>query len=78
MDMMKTAYLAIGLLMLGTGLSLAGDATNDNAMTTDESAKMGKDAGTHTGQQGAKAESDTDKVEQPASQNPTTGNEPRE
>ena len=37
----------------------------DNTAITDASAKMGKDEGTHTGQHGAKSESDTKKVEQP-------------
>jgi hypothetical protein len=49
--------------------SFAGEPSNkpapDNTAITDESAKMGKDEGTHTGQHGAKSESDTKKVEQP-------------
>jgi hypothetical protein len=68
-DTMKTALLAIGLLLSGTVLSLAGNAQSENATKTDESAKMGKDEGTHTGEHGAKPESDTKKVEQPERKN---------
>jgi hypothetical protein len=39
----------------------------------EESAKMGKDAGTHTGDKAAMQENDTNKVDQPPSQNKTTG-----
>ena len=49
--------------------SFAGEPSDkpapDNTAITDESAKMDKDEGTHTGQHGAKSESDTKKVEQP-------------
>ena len=49
--------------------SFAGEPSDkpapDNTAITDESAKMGKDEGTHTDQHGAKSESDTKKVEQP-------------
>ena len=40
----------------------------------EESAKMGKEEGTHTGQ-GGPSESDTSKVVQPERRNPTTGTE---
>lgn len=56
---------------------LAADASQTAGAKTDEtdSAKMGKEEGTHTGaNQGAKTESDTDKVDQPERRNPTTGN----
>ena len=53
--------------------SFAGEPSDkpapDNTAITDESAKMGKDEGTHTGQHGAKSESDTKKVEQPERRN---------
>ena len=76
--MSKAALLAISLMLFGAGLSFAGDTSNsaaEKATNTDESAKMGKDDGTHTGQQGTKPENDTAKIEQPARQNPTTSNE---
>jgi hypothetical protein len=42
----------------------------------EESAKMGKEEGTHTEPgHGAPPESDTSKVDQPARRNPTTGND---
>lgn len=41
---------------------------------SEDSAKMGEDAGTHEGANlGATPENDTDKVDQPARRNPTTG-----
>jgi hypothetical protein len=57
-------------------LTLAADDTQAGAKTDEtDSAKMGKEEGTHTGaNQGAKPENDTDKVEQPERRNPTTGN----
>lgn len=46
--------------------------TNDDA---EDSAKMGKEEGTHEGAHlGATPENDTDKIDQPARRNPTTGN----
>jgi hypothetical protein len=49
----------------------SGAPTEDNAQ---DSAKMGKDEGTHTGaDQGATPENDTKKVEQPDRRNPTSG-----
>ena len=42
----------------------------------EDSAKMGKEEGTHTGpNQGATPENDTKKVDQPERRNPTTGGE---
>jgi hypothetical protein len=50
--------------------SAAGDDNSDSA----GSAKMGTDEGTHVGEdQGANPENDTDKIDQPARRNPTTG-----
>jgi len=50
--------------------SAAGDDDSDSA----GSAKMGTDEGTHVGEdQGANPEDDTDKIDQPARRNPTTG-----
>jgi hypothetical protein len=59
-----------------TDLILAADDTGTDMGQTDEtdSAKMGKEEGTHTGDaQSATPESDTKKVEQPERRNPTTG-----
>jgi hypothetical protein len=39
----------------------------------DESAKMGKESGTHTGDEALTPENDTKKVDQQPRQNPTTG-----
>jgi hypothetical protein len=42
--------------------------------STKDSAKMGEEEGTHTGStMGATGEDDTDKIDQPARTNPTTG-----
>jgi hypothetical protein len=50
--------------------SAAGGDDSDSA----GSAKMGTDEGTHVGEdQGANPENDTDKIDQPARRNPTTG-----
>jgi hypothetical protein len=38
----------------------------------DESAKMGKESGTHSGDKGAALENDTKKIDQPPRQNPTS------
>jgi hypothetical protein len=51
-------------------------AQNDAPPATsgEDSAKMGKDEGTHTGPDlGATKEDDTNKIEQPERRNPTTG-----
>jgi hypothetical protein len=45
----------------------------------EDSAKMGKEEGTHTGpNQGATPENETQKVDQPERRNPTTGNDGKE
>jgi hypothetical protein len=55
--------------------SAAGDDDSDSA----GSAKMGTDEGTHVGEdQGSNPENDTDKIDQPARRNPTTGDAPDE
>jgi hypothetical protein len=47
------------------------------AESTEDSAKMGEEEGTHTGStMGAVRENDTDKIDQPARSNPTTGADP--
>jgi hypothetical protein len=47
--------------------------------SAEDSAKMGKEEGTHTGpNQGATPEDDTQKVEQPERRNPTTGDDSKE
>ena len=57
---------------------------DDNAAGNDDSepdgsAKMGTDEGTHVGEdQGSNPENDTDKIDQPARRNPTTGDAPHE
>jgi hypothetical protein len=44
--------------------------------TAEDSAKMGKEEGTHQGAQlGATPENDTDKIDQPERRNPTTGDD---
>jgi hypothetical protein len=52
----------------------AEDAAPDDAAGTG-SAKMGDGEGTQSGDQGATKENDTQKIDQPARRNPTTGNE---
>jgi len=48
--------------------------SGDTQNSAEDSAKLGKEGGTHTGpNQGATPENDTQKVEQPARRNPTTG-----
>jgi hypothetical protein len=70
---MKGLLVALTITVLGCGVSLAGESsdktTSDIPAPADESAKMGKDAGTHTGEHGAKPENDTKKIEQPERQN---------
>ena len=60
------------------GVMIAADETQPAGAKDDkssDSAKMGKEEGTHTGaNQGAKPENDTDKVDQPERRNSTTGN----
>jgi hypothetical protein len=53
------------MIVLGCGVSFAGEPSDkpaENAAPT-ESAKMGKDEGTHTGEHGAKPENVTKKVD---------------
>ena len=70
---MKAFLLALTIVVLGCGGSFAGEPSDkpasDNTAPTDESAKMGKDEGTHTGEHGSKLENDTKKVQQPERQN---------
>jgi hypothetical protein len=55
------------------GITLAAD-DSPTAAGSQESAKMGKEEGTHTGPgQGVTPEKDTSKIVQPPRQNPTTG-----
>ena len=69
---MKPLLLAAIFLIFGTAVSFAGD-TSDNlsgkSPAPDASAKMGKEEGTHTGQQAAPPESDADEVQQPERKN---------
>lgn len=54
----------------------AADDADDNA---EDSAKMGKEEGSHEGPDlGATPENDTDKIDQPARRNPTTGAAPED
>jgi hypothetical protein len=70
---MKGMLLALTIMVLGCGVSLAGEPSDkpasDKSAPTDESAKMGKDQGTHTGEHGSTPENDTKKVEQPERRN---------
>ena len=70
---MKGLLLALTILVLGCGVAFAGEPSDkpasDNSAPTDESAKMGRDEGTHKGEHGAKPENDTKKVEQPERRN---------
>ena len=71
---MKPVLLVVCVLLLGTTLSYAGGASDnasEKAAPTDESAKMGKEEGTHAGHQAIKPENDTKKVEQPERKNDT-------
>lgn len=72
-----TAGTAVATPCPKENIVLAADESQTGGAKADESdsAKMGKEEGTHTGaNQGAKPESDTDKVDQPERRNPTTGN----
>ena len=53
-----------------------GNLQTDEDNSAAKSAKMGKDEGTQTGSanQGTQPEADTQKIDQPPRQNPTTGN----
>jgi len=52
-----------------------GNLQTDEDNSATKSAKMGKDEGTHSGgdNQGTPPEADTQKIDQPPRQNPTTG-----
>ena len=83
------SMLALGLALAMTGPAFAGDVTKATTETdcdkaggvwnaqnnecAEESAKMGKEEGTHEGH-ASTPEDDTQKVEQPPRNNPTTGN----
>lgn len=71
---MKSLFLAMTLTVLSSVASFAGAPSEDSTSATatpspDESAKMGKEEGTHTGDHGIKSENDTKKVEQPERKN---------
>ena len=60
-----------GEILVAGETEMGGANTDENAQ---DSAKMGKDEGTHSGpNQGATPESDTKKVDQPERRDPTTG-----
>jgi hypothetical protein len=80
------AFLAVTLIMMGDSaraaspdpVVIAGNEAETAGATTEgsgeDSAKMGKEEGTHTGpNQGVTPENDTQKVDQPERRNPTTG-----
>ena len=67
---MKALLLALTIIVIGCGVSFAGEQSD--TAPADESAKMGKDTGTHTGDHGTKTENDTKKVEQPNRANTPT------
>jgi hypothetical protein len=64
-------------LPLGSTIIAADDtapAAGQTEETAEDSAKMGKESGTHEGSDlGATPESDTNKIDQPARRNPTSG-----
>jgi hypothetical protein len=63
--------LPLGSIVLAADGAPAAGQTEESA---EDSAKMGKESGTHEGSDlGATPESDTNKVDQPARRNPTTG-----
>ena len=79
---MKGFLLALTIMVLGCGVSLAGEPSDkpasDSTPPTDESAKMGKDEGTYTGEHGSKPENDTKKVERPERKNiPSNDTQPQ-
>jgi hypothetical protein len=79
---MKGILLALTIMVLGCGVSFAGEPSDkpafDNTAPADESAKMGKDEETHTGEHGSKPENDTKKVEQPERKNiPSNDTQPQ-
>jgi hypothetical protein len=88
---MKTFVSAFALALTIAGPCLAEDATKatteadcekaggtwipQSNKCAEESAKMGKEEGTHQGSDlGATPETDTKKIDQPERRNPTTGN----
>ena len=71
---------AVTLIPMGGGAeasptpSWSGGAVLIAGIEAEDSAKMGKEEGTHAGpDQGATPENDTQKIDQPARRNPTTG-----
>lgn len=74
---------AASLTFAIAGTALAVDAVDESKQPTGqteesatESAKMGKEEGTHTGDhQGVIPENDTSKIDQPERRNPSTSNE---
>jgi hypothetical protein len=71
----RAPLLPLGFTLLAANETQATDQgkiqSEENA---NESAKMGKETGTHSGDQGATPENDTKKVYQPPRENPTTSN----
>ena len=65
----------LGFTLLAANETQADDQSKiQSEENADESAKMGKDSRTHSGDQGSTPENDTKKVDQPPRQNPTTSN----
>jgi hypothetical protein len=79
--MLGMAAASLTFAIAGTALAVdAADETKQPTGQTEEnateSAKMGKEEGTHTGDhQGVIPENDTSKIDQPDRRNPTTSNE---
>jgi hypothetical protein len=70
----KRGALAVSDILLVQADPSATDA--DRKSNAEESAKMGKEEGTHTGEnQGVTPENDTSKIDQRARANPTTGDQ---
>jgi hypothetical protein len=53
----------------------ADDSAEDDSADDDGSAKMGQGEGTQSGDEATTPENDSQKIDQPARRNPTTGNE---
>jgi hypothetical protein len=86
--MSQSRKLILGLAAVSLSFALASTAlavdaadetkqpTGQTEESATESAKMGKEEGTHAGDhQGAIPENDTSKIDQPDRRNPTTSNE---
>jgi hypothetical protein len=69
-------FLETNIVIAAEEISPQGNVQTQEDSSAANSAKMGKDEGTQTGgaNQGTPPENDTQKIDQPPPQNPTTGN----